>query len=546
MKQELNQSKKLILLDCTFRDGGYYNNWHFHENLVNEYLLAMSNSFISHVELGFRFKSKNGFNGPTAYTSDDFLRRLVIPKNLKIGVMINASDLIDNCSLENIINKLFPENKKTSRIDFVRIASHYKELDLAFEASVLLNNLGFKVGLNLMQISERTEKEINMFIDKSKNYPIDVLYCADSVGGLNNKDVKNIFEIFKVNCNHIPFGFHAHDNLNLALSNTLCAIDNGATWVDSTMSGMGRGPGNTKTEELVLELASLFNSSFDLTLLFDLVYTRFYQLKKHYQWGANIFYYISGKRGIHPSYVQTMMSDSSFSSFDILTLLEFLKNKPLRSTFDRKLLFNQNNLVNISSTENWCPKEIFLNRDVLIIGNGKSIVDHSIAISDYITKYKPIVIALNYVTEFPNIQIDVRLSSHPLRIHSNINQYINEKNILIIPFSYLDERELELINRNKNIKNFSFSFTDSKFDLDNENCKIPSNLTLAYALAVVVKGNCNNIFLAGIDGYETGDGRNNILESIFEAFYYSFPKIEITSLTETKIRNLKVKSVYGF
>lgn len=160
MKKE-HETQKLNILDCTFRDGGYYNNWHFQEKLVNKYLAAISKTKVTHVEIGFRFKSKDGFKGPNAYTSDDYLRRLKIPKELKIGVMINASDLVGDLSLKDQVFKLFPENKSTSRIDFVRIASHYHELEVSFEATILLKQLGFFVGLNLMQISERSEVKLN-------------------------------------------------------------------------------------------------------------------------------------------------------------------------------------------------------------------------------------------------------------------------------------------------------------------------------------------------------------------------------------------------
>ena len=46
--------KKIIQLDCTFRDGGYYNNWQFPNEIVQEYLYTMSKININYVELGFR------------------------------------------------------------------------------------------------------------------------------------------------------------------------------------------------------------------------------------------------------------------------------------------------------------------------------------------------------------------------------------------------------------------------------------------------------------------------------------------------------------
>ena len=43
------------ILDCTLRDGGYYNNWEFNRELINEYLKVMNNLEIDFVEIGFRF-----------------------------------------------------------------------------------------------------------------------------------------------------------------------------------------------------------------------------------------------------------------------------------------------------------------------------------------------------------------------------------------------------------------------------------------------------------------------------------------------------------
>ena len=54
MKEKLI-SNKLTVLDCTFRDGGYYNNWHFNITLIKKYLSIMLKLDVKIVELGFRF-----------------------------------------------------------------------------------------------------------------------------------------------------------------------------------------------------------------------------------------------------------------------------------------------------------------------------------------------------------------------------------------------------------------------------------------------------------------------------------------------------------
>ena len=51
-------NKKINLLDCTLRDGGYYNNWFFEKELINEYLRVMSFDKDDYVEIGFRFLDK--------------------------------------------------------------------------------------------------------------------------------------------------------------------------------------------------------------------------------------------------------------------------------------------------------------------------------------------------------------------------------------------------------------------------------------------------------------------------------------------------------
>ena len=65
-----------VLLDCTLRDGGYYNSWDFNDSLIHDYLLAMKAVRVDVVELGFRSTDKKGFKGACAYSTDAFIRTL--------------------------------------------------------------------------------------------------------------------------------------------------------------------------------------------------------------------------------------------------------------------------------------------------------------------------------------------------------------------------------------------------------------------------------------------------------------------------------------
>ena len=85
---------KLQTLDCTLRDGGYYLNWDFDENLVKKYISSVTAAKIDIIEIGFRFLSEDKFMGAFAFSTDNYLDTLNLPKSLQIAVMINASELI--------------------------------------------------------------------------------------------------------------------------------------------------------------------------------------------------------------------------------------------------------------------------------------------------------------------------------------------------------------------------------------------------------------------------------------------------------------------
>ena len=156
--------KSVKILDCTLRDGGYYNNWVFNEDLVNSYLNAMKVNEVDFVEIGLRSFNKAGFKGPYAFSTDTFLDSLNIPKNLNIGVMVNASEFnkFESKFLKEKICSLF-KPASDSRISLVRIASHLEEFDRSLELCEIFRELGYIVGINIMQISEASNEQIIEF-----------------------------------------------------------------------------------------------------------------------------------------------------------------------------------------------------------------------------------------------------------------------------------------------------------------------------------------------------------------------------------------------
>ena len=375
----------LIHLDCSLRDGGYYNNWDFDESLINDYLQVLSSIGVDYCEIGFRFLKNAGFKGVCAFTSEDFLNSLEIPKNLKIAIMLNASDLIHNnkFNFDNLY-KLIPVKAKDSKVNLIRVACHTEYINHIIPLFDFLDNYGYLSAYNIAQVSENSREDLEKIASTLASSKVNIIYFADSLGSLSPYQIKEVAQTIRKNWSG-PIGIHAHDNKGLALSNTLEAINSDITWLDSTITGIGRGPGNAKTEELVIELSKEKKNKLNLVPLIKIINEKFNPLKNKYLWGTNIFYYLAGRYSIHPSYVQSMLTDVRYKDEDILESISYLKDQG-RKRYNFDDLNELRKFYKGDPKGQWDPKTIFKNRDVLIIGTGKQVKKHEKALKIFIKK----------------------------------------------------------------------------------------------------------------------------------------------------------------
>ena len=114
--------RKVQVLDCTLRDGGYYVNWDFDPNTVRKYLASLATAKIDLIEIGFRYLTGNKFQGAFAYSTDEYISTLNLPEDIPVAVMVNASEIINHKDgEEQAIGCLF-DKKENSPVDIVRIA----------------------------------------------------------------------------------------------------------------------------------------------------------------------------------------------------------------------------------------------------------------------------------------------------------------------------------------------------------------------------------------------------------------------------------------
>jgi 4-hydroxy 2-oxovalerate aldolase len=138
----------------------------------------------------------------------------------------------------------------------VRVATHVTEADIGEQHIGLARKLGMEAFGFLMMGHMGSPEGIAEQAALFESYGATTVYIADSAGAMLPDDVRArvraVVERVKV-----PVGFHAHNNLSVAVANSLAALEAGATYVDGTCRGLGAGSGNAQLEVLVGVLRKL-------------------------------------------------------------------------------------------------------------------------------------------------------------------------------------------------------------------------------------------------------------------------------------------------
>jgi 4-hydroxy 2-oxovalerate aldolase len=104
---------------------------------------------------------------------------------------------------------------------------------------------------------------------KMESYGAEAIIIMDSAGAYFPNDVTERISTL-VDGLAIPVGFHGHNNLGMAVINSVVAVNAGASIIDGTIRGFGAGAGNTQLEVLVAVFERLgFETGIDLYKILD-------------------------------------------------------------------------------------------------------------------------------------------------------------------------------------------------------------------------------------------------------------------------------------
>ncbi|MCP4567004.1 MAG: aldolase, partial [FCB group bacterium] len=370
---------------------------------------------------------------------------------------------------------------------------------------------------------------------------LDVFYFADSIGSLDPEQTTGIIQAIRLHWKG-EIGIHTHNNRCLAVANSVRAVNEGVTWVDGTVAGMGRGPGNAQTEYLAIELEKYRQVPYAPTKLFTVINKYFKPMQERYGWGPNPFYYLAGKYGIHPTYIQEMLGDTRYDEEDILSVMDHLRQTGGKK-FDLSTMESARHFYNSEPKGTWSPANMIAGKDVLILGAGPGVAVHRRAIELFIKLQKPFVIALNTQTGVDPELIDIRAACHPVRLLADCNEHATLPQPLVTPASQLPESVLTAMG-NKQLLDFGLQVQAGTFSFSEHYCIIPTSLVVAYALAFSTSGKAKRILFAGFDGYGADDPRTIEMDGLLTVYKNNKDALELLAITPTKYK-LPLTSVYA-
>lgn len=534
---------RVNLLDCTFRDGGYYNNWDFEPGLVQAYLDALGEAKVDAIEMGFRFFPQKKFLGPNAYTTDAYLRSLRLPKGVLIGVMVNAADLVRRSGGPSAaVDQLFTRASR-SPVGLVRVAAHLRDLDASRDVARRLKALGYQVGFNLMQSGGKSPAALAAAARTVASWKaVDVLYFADSFGNMDAASVTKTSRALASGWKG-ALGFHAHNNMSQGLTNSLAAQAAGVAWLDGTILGMGRGAGNVQTECLLVELARRkLHPRASAEPVFSLVLEGFRSLHEKYRWGPNLLYYLSAVHGIHPTYIQVMLGKTQYKTEHLIQAIETLRRSDAsdysNTRLEQALFANEGSPKGTWSAAGWAQ-----GRSVLLVAAGPSLASRLDSLALYIRERKPLVVSLNAKTALPPQLIDAYAACHKVSLLLDAPLYNGLGRPLFCPRGALPaavRRKLKAVE----IRDYGVDIRKDSFSVGPTECVIPSSMAAAYAMAVAEAGGAREILLAGFDGYSADDYRQHDMNHMLRCYQARPEALPLSAVTPTTYE-LEQGSIYA-
>lgn len=270
-----NLSDKIKVLDCTLRDGGFALEDAEKNHIPTEVFSEKEREFIADklvesgsdiIELGAMEVTEKDRKGFCIYQSIEDISH-IMPQKRNKGQLFAGFFRGPDKDLSEI------PDRSEEMIDAVRVCLRYSELRKSLDYCRGLCKKGYKVFIQPMVTARYTDDELSLLTEEANSMGAYALYFVDSYGFMTEEDVAYYFGRFDRELDpKIKIGFHAHNNMEMALPNVMSFIKKRGDReiiIDSCADGMGQGTGNLQTEVIMNYLNRNYEKNYLPDKIFD-------------------------------------------------------------------------------------------------------------------------------------------------------------------------------------------------------------------------------------------------------------------------------------
>lgn len=318
------------ILDCTLRDGGhaledlaleFTTKTGFTSEVRNKIFKSLEQSGIEIVEIG------------SITDGNQTIEEFSVFNNVS-----QAASSLDTGSVEQIATSIIyrDPHRHHNNIEkwrkglpkFARVIIRHEEMAKSFEFCRILKSLDYEVFIQPMATNQYTQNELIKLVQLANEISAYALYIVDTHGVMNVVKISEIFEVFHDKLHtKTKIGLHAHDNLNLAYSNSLTFAGYRSKRdiiIDSTLYGMGLGAGNCRSELLAYSLNANHNKTYNVNnLLYGCELVEALSDGRS-TWGVGLEFNISALKGVATKYVKQLRKQYNLSYAETYDALEII------------------------------------------------------------------------------------------------------------------------------------------------------------------------------------------------------------------------------
>lgn len=485
--------RNIKILDCTLRDGGRIIDCAFENRSIYQIAEKLTKANIDIIEVGFLRDARSAsYNGNSTFFTDVDQIKPFIPGsrgNTEYAAFIDYGMFdfatlknFDGCSIDSI------------RLGFTKVDydNSYDDLIASFK---IVKEKGYKLYIQGVNSLNYSDKELLDLVDMVNTLKPVSFGIVDTYGAMYVDDVARLYGLIDHNLDkEIAIDFHSHNNFQLSFSFAQEIIRLAGNYrkviIDATLNGMGKSAGNLNTELIVDFLVRKMAFNYDTDPLFDAIDEHLYDIRQKHTWGYSPSSLFSGIYRSHPNNVIYLTEKFRLDTKDIKNILAMMNEKEHQS-YDYDQLdvliekYNSNKRDDSKEIE-WLTQTIE-GRRILILSPGSTITAYKDKIDDYIETYKPIIISVNFISEYSE-------SDYAFSFFANRKRYsVNDTQRIIVTSDIAFGNENEIVVNYHSLINHGHRFF---------------NNSAMMLLNLLKRLRVKEIAIAGLDGFDSDSVKN--------------------------------------